>query len=131
MAAPVDPTYPLLPTASFLSSALLALMFIGRLIRHTRSLGVTFLCFWLCLENAANGANFVIWSDNAEIKLYTYCDIGALLLISERYSLTLITAVSRLQVIAIIVKPMATFIITRQLYLIVNVQTIQYSLAKV
>ena len=79
MAAPVDPTYPLLPIASFLSSALLALMFIGRLIRHTRSLGVTFLCFWLCLENAANGANFVIWSDNAEIKLYTYCDIGALL----------------------------------------------------
>ena len=39
--------------------------------------------------------------------------------------------VSHLGIVVYVVKPMATFIITRQLYLIVNVQTIQYSLAKV
>ena len=34
------------------------------------------MCFWLFLENLLNAINSIIWSDNADIKLYVYCDIG-------------------------------------------------------
>ena len=127
----VDPTYPLYPIARFISIIMLLLVLLTSFVRQRWNFGVASICFWLFLENLSSAISAITWSDNNDVRFYTYCDIGALLLISERSSLTLITAVSRLQVIAIVVKPMATFIITRQLYLIVNVQTIQYSLAKV
>ncbi|VDB95841.1 unnamed protein product [Peniophora sp. CBMAI 1063] len=106
----VDPTYPLYPVACALSAAMLLLVL---LVNFTRSsswnLGVQFLCFWLCLENATSAANAIIWADNAEIKLYVYCDI-----------------VSHLRVITYVVKPMATLIITRRLYSIANVQSVGF-----
>ena len=45
-------------------------------VRQGWNLGITFLCFWLCIENLSNGIDAVIWSDNADVKLYVYCDIG-------------------------------------------------------
>lgn len=72
----VDPTYPLLPIASFLSAAMLFLVLLTGFIHRNLNLGVGFLCFWLLLGALANGTNFIIWSDNVEIKLYVYCDIG-------------------------------------------------------
>ena len=78
MAAAVDPTYPLFSVAAFSAAAMLFLVLLSRLARQSSGRGVTILCFWLLFENVTNGANFIIWSDNAEIKLYTYCDIGAL-----------------------------------------------------
>ena len=71
-----DPTYPLYPTVSIVSATLLLLVLLTSFIRQSWNLGIAFLCFWLFWENLANGVNAVIWADNADIKLYVYCDIG-------------------------------------------------------
>lgn len=73
----VDPSYPLLPVAKFLSAALLFLVLLTSFMRQSWNRGITFLCFWLCIETMVDGTNAIIWSDNADIKLYVYCDIGA------------------------------------------------------
>ncbi|VDB87017.1 unnamed protein product [Peniophora sp. CBMAI 1063] len=103
----VDPTYPLYPVACFVSSAMLLLVLATSFIRQSWNLGVAFLCFWLFFENLAGGVNTIIWSDNADVKLYVYCDI-----------------VSHLSMITSVVKPMATLIIARRLYLITNLRAI-------
>ena len=72
----VDPTYPLLPIAKFLSAAMLLVVLLTNFIRQSWNLGVIFLCFWLAVESLIDGVNTVVWSDNDNIKLYTYCDIG-------------------------------------------------------
>ncbi|VDC01599.1 unnamed protein product [Peniophora sp. CBMAI 1063] len=106
--AAVDPTYPLYPIVCFMSSAMLLLVFLTSFIRQSWNLGVAFLCFWLFGETLGQGVNAIIWSDNADIKLYVYCDIF-----------------SRLTMIASIVKPMATLIISRRLYLIARLQSVE------
>ena len=73
----VDPTSPFYPVASILGAAMLLLVFLTSLVRQSWNLGVAFLCFWLFFENLTDGVNAIIWSDNAEIKLLVYCDIGA------------------------------------------------------
>ena len=75
MPAAVDPTYPLYPIACILSAVMLLLVLLTGFIRQSWNLGVAFLCFWLFLECFALGVNTIIWSDNADIKLYVYCDI--------------------------------------------------------
>ncbi|VDC04657.1 unnamed protein product [Peniophora sp. CBMAI 1063] len=103
MAKAVDPTYPLYPLASILAAAMIVLVFLTSLIRQSWNLGVALLCFWLFFENLTNGINTIIWADNADVKFYVYCDI-----------------VTHLQVVVTVVKPMATLIITRRLYLIAS-----------
>ena len=76
MSAAVDPTYPLYPTACILAVAMLLLVLLTSYVRQSWNLGVTFLCFWLCLECLTAGIDAIIWSDNADVKLYVYCDIG-------------------------------------------------------
>lgn len=71
-----DPTYPLFPVASFLAVVMLLLVLITSFLRHTWNLGVTFLCFWLCIGNLTGAVNAIIWSDNADVKFNIYCDIG-------------------------------------------------------
>lgn len=71
-----DPTYPLYPIACILSSALLLLVLAASSARQSWNLGVSFLCFWLFWENLTGGVSAVVWSDNYDIKLYVYCDIG-------------------------------------------------------
>ncbi|KZV65945.1 STE3-domain-containing protein [Peniophora sp. CONT] len=105
--AAVDPSYPLYPIACILSAAMLLLVLLTSFIRQSWNLGVAFLCFWLFFENSSSGINAIVWSDNADIRLYVYCDI-----------------VSHLQIIAAIVKPMATLIITRRLYSITSLQSV-------
>ena len=72
----VDPTYPLYPIASFAASVLLLLVLLTSFIRQSWNFGVALLCFWLFFENLTNGIKAVIWSDNSDVKLYVYCDIG-------------------------------------------------------
>ena len=74
--AAVDPTYPFYPIASFLASVMLLLVLLTSFVRQSWNLGVACLCFWLFLENLTFGINAIIWSDNADVKLYIYCDIG-------------------------------------------------------
>ncbi|KZV63981.1 STE3-domain-containing protein [Peniophora sp. CONT] len=108
MTASVDPTYPLYPIACFLSAAMLLVVLLTSFIRQSWNLGVAFLCFWLFFDNLTFGLNAIIWADNADIKLYVYCDI-----------------VSHLELIASVIKPMATLIITRKLYLITSLQSVE------
>ncbi|VDB95786.1 unnamed protein product [Peniophora sp. CBMAI 1063] len=75
--------------------------------QNSCNIGVAFLCFWLFFENLTGAINTIIWSDNADIKLYVYCDI-----------------VTHLKLITFVVKPMATLIITRRLYLITNLRSV-------
>ncbi|VDB91487.1 unnamed protein product [Peniophora sp. CBMAI 1063] len=105
--AAYDPTYPLLPTAKFISASMLLLVLLSSFTRQAWNLGVAFLCFWLFIESLMDGANLIIWSDNADVKHYVYCDI-----------------VSHVQVITYVVKPMSTLIITRRLYLIAKLQSV-------
>ncbi|KZV59956.1 STE3-domain-containing protein [Peniophora sp. CONT] len=102
-----DPTYPLYPIACILASAMLLLVLMTSFVRQSWNLGVTFLCFWLFFELVTAAVCAIIWSDNADIKLYVYCDI-----------------VSHVQEIAFVVKPMATLIIARRLYLIASLQSV-------
>ena len=71
----VDPTYPLYSIACVLSAAMLLHVAFTSFVRQSWNLGVAFLCFWLFFENLANGVNSIIWADNADIKLFVYCDI--------------------------------------------------------
>ena len=71
-----DPTYPLYPVSSILSSTILLSMLMTNLVRKSLNLGVTFLCCSLCLENILNGINAILWATNTDLKLYVYCDIG-------------------------------------------------------
>ena len=76
MPAVADPTYPLYPIASTVAATMLLLVLFTSFIRQSWNLGVASLCFWLFLENLTDGINAIIWSDNADVKLYIYCDIG-------------------------------------------------------
>ncbi|VDC06408.1 unnamed protein product [Peniophora sp. CBMAI 1063] len=105
--APADPTYPLYPVACLVASCMLLLVLLTSFIRHSWNLGVAFLCFWLFLESLIVGINAIIWSDNADIKYYVYCDIA-----------------THIEEITLVVKPMSTFIITRRLYLITSLRSV-------
>ena len=72
----VDRSYPLYPIACILASTGALLVLLTSVVRHNWNLGVAFLCFWLFLENIAGALNSIIWSDNADLKLYGLCDIG-------------------------------------------------------
>ena len=76
MTAAADPTYPLYPIASIVAAVMLLLVLLTSFIRQSWNLGVAFLCFWLFFETLIAGINAIVWSDNADIKLYVYCDIG-------------------------------------------------------
>ena len=71
-----DPSYPLYPIASTLAAVLLLLVLLSSFIRKSWNLGVSSLCFWLCIENLTSGVDAIVWFDNADIKFYVYCDIG-------------------------------------------------------
>ena len=72
----VDPTYPLYPVACVVASTMLLLVLMTSFVRQSWNLGVTCLCFWLVCVNVTGAVSAVVWSDNADIKLYVYCDIG-------------------------------------------------------
>lgn len=72
----VDPTYPLAPISKFLSVAMLLLVLLTSLVRQNWNLGVTFLSLWLLVESIVFGVNAIIWSDNTDVRLWVYCDIG-------------------------------------------------------
>ncbi|KZV67690.1 STE3-domain-containing protein [Peniophora sp. CONT] len=103
MGKPVDPSYPLYPIACVFAATGLFLVLLTSLVSSRWNLGVSFLCFWLFLENLTFAVDSVIWADNADIKYSVYCDIA-----------------SRLQTICYIVKPAATLIMTRRLYMIAS-----------
>jgi hypothetical protein len=75
----VDPSYPLFPIFSIICAILMLVMLTTSFIRQSWNLGVMFLCFWLFWELLTSGINAVLWSDNADIKLHVYCDIGELI----------------------------------------------------
>ena len=127
--AAVDPTYPFYPIASFLASVMLLLVLLTSFVRQSWNFGVALLCFWLFFENLTNGISAIVWSDNFEIKLDVYCDIGSYMLSTPVPSAIQFRSrqrtVSRLDLVTYIVKPMATLIITRRLYTITRLQSVE------
>lgn len=73
-----DPSYPLLPIANILCAACLFLLLIVNFLRraHVFNVAVNLLSFCLFWETLFNGIGMIVWSDNAEIKAYTFCDVG-------------------------------------------------------
>ena len=88
--AAVDPTYPLYPIACFLSAIMLFLVFFTSFVRQSWNLGVTFLCGWLLLYNLIDAVDYIVWSDNDNIKLYFWCDVSACFYV-ELYNRALMT----------------------------------------
>ncbi|KZV70308.1 hypothetical protein PENSPDRAFT_445732 [Peniophora sp. CONT] len=104
----VDPTYPLYPVANIIVAALLLLVLLNNAVRRSWNLSLTFLCFWLFVEALTDGIGSIIWADNADVKLYIYCDI-----------------VSRVQIVTIIVKDTAIFLLMRRLHKIAGLETME------
>ncbi|VDB96016.1 unnamed protein product [Peniophora sp. CBMAI 1063] len=99
--------YPLYPIICIFSAALVLCVLAMNFVRQSWNLGVLFLCFWLFWGNLAAGVNGIIWSDNADVKAFIYCDI-----------------VSRLQLVVSVIKPMATLIIARRLHKVAQLQSL-------
>ncbi|KZV67685.1 STE3-domain-containing protein [Peniophora sp. CONT] len=108
MGKPVDPSYPLYPIACVFAATGLFLVLLTSFVRSRWNLGVSFLCFWLFLENLTFAVNSVVWADNGDIKHPVYCDLA-----------------SHLQTICYVVKPAATLIMTRRLYLIASFRNME------
>jgi hypothetical protein len=121
-----DPSYPLYPIFCIICAALVLLVFTTSFIRQSWNLGVAFLCFWVFWEILFFGIDAVIWADNADIKLYVYCDIGAPpSLLSLSFIDNKSRSVSHVQVFAAVVKPACTLIITRRLYKIAALKSLE------
>ena len=125
--AAADPSYPLFPIASFVAAVMLLFVMTLSLIRQRYNLGVAFLCFWLFWDNLFGAVNAIIWSDNGDIRLYVYCDIGqsVVLHFSRLTNLKLYTTVTHVNLISYVVRPMATLIIARRLHMIATYQSIE------
>ena len=76
MGKPVDPSFPLYPVACVFAATGLFLVLLTSFIRSRWNLGVSFLCFWLFLENLTFAVNSIVWADNGDIKHHVYCDLG-------------------------------------------------------
>ena len=90
-----DPTYPALPIASVLACIMLIMVLLSSFIRQSWNLGVTFLCGWLLLDNLIGAVDYIVWSDNDNIKLYFWCDVSACFYV-ELYDIALMTRFSSL-----------------------------------
>ena len=55
---------------------MLLLVLMTGFVRQSWNLGVTFLCFWLVFQLLISTFNSIAWSDNNDVKLLIYCDIG-------------------------------------------------------
>ena len=121
----VDPTYPLYPIACFIAAAMLLLVLLTIIVRQNWNLGVAFLCFWPFWENLTLGISAIVWSDNADVKLYAFCDFGGCNLYARCVRCLRGTA-THVQLVSTTVKPMATLIIARRLYLITRLQSIYF-----
>lgn len=122
-----DPSYPLYPIACILASLMLILVLMTNLVRQKWNLGVAFLCFWLFFDNLTSAIDTIIWSNNADLKLYVYCDIGMSVYVPQSHIIDYLFAipVSHLGQFTSVATPMATLIITRRLYLIARLQSVE------
>ena len=125
--AAADPTYPLFPIACMISAAMLLLVLMTGFVRQSWNLGVVFLCFWLCVQCMIYAANTIVWSDNYDVRLYIYCDIGMPASSRRRCTrlMTSGTTVTHVAIITTVVKPMATLIILRRPYIIIENQSVK------
>jgi hypothetical protein len=126
----VDPTYPLYPVMSILCAVSLLCVLSTRVSLQAWNLGVMALCICLFLENLTTGVNTVVWRDNADVKAYVYCDIGSSFIFFGYSVLSNSQLVSHLQIFTSIVKPACTLVITRRLYRIGSLCSIEFTTSK-
>jgi hypothetical protein len=127
----VDPTYPLLPIFSIFSAVLMLIVLMNSFVRQSWNFGVSWLCFCLFWGNLTQGINAIIWSDNADLKLYVYCDIGIqpsfFFFFATLQLLTIIRSVSHLTLFVSLAQPACTLIITRRLHKIAALRSVEPS----
>ncbi|VDB88615.1 unnamed protein product [Peniophora sp. CBMAI 1063] len=99
------PGYPIIPVTAFVSSALLLLVLISSAERRSWNFGLTVLCVCVFVENFCGAIETVMWKDNADVKLYTFCDF-----------------ISRWQMFTGVVKPACTLVITRKLHKVASME---------
>lgn len=63
-----------LPFASFLAALLVLIPLPGHW--RARNIPTLSIIAWLFLVNVAHGVNTIVWSDNFDLKLLVWCDIG-------------------------------------------------------
>ena len=127
MSAPTDPTYPLLPLAGFVASALLLPVLLSSIARESWNLGVIFLCVSLIFQNFIFAINAVLWRNNADMKLFVYCEMSKRLNTYGSHTLLTHFVASFLRMATDIVKPMSTLIIMRRLYAIASLHSADIS----
>ena len=79
-------------------------------------------------NNITFGVEAILWSDNSDLKLYAYCDIGEAVLfpgLQQWAFLIHFPPATHLRIITYIVKPMSTLIISRRLHLIASLQSVE------
>lgn len=73
----MDPTYPFIPLANFLSAFILVLALLAR-FRQPWNTGVWMLALWLLVESFMLGVNTIVWADTSDDLAPVWCDISAL-----------------------------------------------------
>jgi hypothetical protein len=71
----MDPTYPLVPFASFLTAFLLALALLASGLRHMGNRGVVMLSGWVLVMLLVGGVQTIVWADTAADVAPVFCDI--------------------------------------------------------
>jgi hypothetical protein len=73
----MDVTYPLFPILTLIAAFLLFFLMVTSALRGSWNFGVFMICLGLFCEDLIFGINSIIWSNNADVKHYVWCDIGA------------------------------------------------------
>ncbi|VDC01574.1 unnamed protein product [Peniophora sp. CBMAI 1063] len=106
----VDSSYPLLPITNLLCAALLFVLLVINFLRRSQAfnLAVNILSACLFLDTLTKGVNMIVWANDNHLTFpFIYCDI-----------------VSHTQMFTFVAKPACTLLITRQLYQIVSMTSI-------
>jgi hypothetical protein len=71
----MDPTYPLVPFASFFTAFLVALALLASGLRRTGNRGVFILSGWIFVMLLVGGVQSMVWADSAADVAPVFCDI--------------------------------------------------------
>ncbi|KAI0309293.1 GPCR fungal pheromone mating factor [Amylostereum chailletii] len=104
----MNPAYPLLPIGNFVSAALILISMLNISVRQSWNTGVCVSALWGFLMAIVTGVDAVVWADNASVPVSPiWSDIA-----------------SHIQIGSNVGVPMSTFIITRRLYKIVEIRSV-------
>ncbi|KAI0316926.1 pheromone A receptor-domain-containing protein [Amylostereum chailletii] len=105
----MDPTYPAVPVANFSATILTFLTLLVSSWGHSWNVGTQLLGLWVVLESAITGAEAIVWSGTSDNLSPLWCDISSHLALASNIGV-----------------PACSLIITRRLYHIARMRTVEY-----